>query len=177
MHENGFTSNGSSWIKWISEFIKSWTNWILYCCNRYNSSCVTLHIYATAQTVLDVLSLLLSLFQQDFLGLVQTKLQGVEFARVFLHCANVLPQLPAAFLPAQSGGWAWAGQVNRTIPAASFPVLWVAFWGSGMKDWLQCLQVLSERRRRKWDHNPSLLMYTIHWWCHDNNIQMAHTGR
>lgn len=91
----------------LNEFLnlkKSWTNWILYCCNRYNSSCVTLHIHPTAQTVWDVLSLLLSLFQQDFLGLVQTKLQGIEFARVFFYCANVLPQLPAAFLPAQSGG-------------------------------------------------------------------------
>ena len=48
--------------------------------------------------------LLLSLLQQDFLGLVQAKLQGVEFAAVFLHRADVLPQLPAALLPAQTGG-------------------------------------------------------------------------
>lgn len=45
---------------------------------------------------------LLSLFQQDFLGLVQSKLQGVEFARIFLHCIDVLPQLSAAFLAAHS---------------------------------------------------------------------------
>lgn len=47
--------------------------------------------------------LLLSLFQQDFLGLVQTELQGVQFARVLLRRAHVLPQLSAAFLPAQTG--------------------------------------------------------------------------
>lgn len=45
---------------------------------------------------------LLSLFQQHFLGLVQSKLQGVEFARIFLHCIYVLPQLSAAFLAAHS---------------------------------------------------------------------------
>lgn len=142
-------------IKW------SWTNWTRYHCNRYNCSYVTLHICATGQSTLDLLSLLLSLLQQDLLGLIQTKLQGVEFAGVVLHRTNVLPQLPAAFLPAQTGGRTWAGLVNTT---ATFPVLWVPFWSSGTKDWLQHLQVMREsedKMRSEYQFNDTGVYFTL----------------
>lgn len=90
-----------------------------------------------------VFGLLLSLFQQDLLGLVQPELQGVEFAGVFLHRAHVLPQLPAALLPAQSGRGARGGRVDT---AAAFPrLLRVSVRGPGTQDRLQHLKVLREK--------------------------------
>lgn len=96
----------------------------------------TPHICAT---VWGFLSLLLSLFQQDFLGLVQAELQGVEFAGVFLNRADVLPQLPAALLPAQARG-------GRVSAAAVFQrLLSVTVRVPGAQDRLQHLEVLTEK--------------------------------
>ncbi|TNN38800.1 hypothetical protein EYF80_051026 [Liparis tanakae] len=81
--------------------------------------------------------------REDFLGLVQAELQGVEFAGVFLHRADVLPQLPAALLPAQAGGRARGGRVSG---AAVFPrLLSVTVRVPGAQDRLQNLEVLTEK--------------------------------
>ena len=91
----------------------------------------------------DGVPLLLSLFQQDFLGLVQAELQGVQFAGVFLGGAHVVPQLPAAFLPAQTAEGARASRVDTTATAAALPGLLSAL-GLRMQDRVQKLQVLNE---------------------------------
>lgn len=89
---------------------------------------------------------LLSLLQQDFLRLIQSELQGVEFARVLFHCADVIPQLSAALLAAHSRRQARTGKIRRTIPVETFTVFWVALQGFGRKDRLQHFQVLSENK-------------------------------
>lgn len=85
--------------------------------------------------------LLLSLLQQDFLGLVQAKLQSVQFARVLLRRPHVLPQLSAALLPARA---------DRVDAAAAIPgLLSFGARSSGAQHGIEQLQVLMEKETKR----------------------------